>query len=281
MIVVKKTNLFDRSYRGSRRGLSLIELLSAMLVMSMVIGTLAAMSNAVHVSTEYSRGHTTAAQHARVAIERIQRAVRTAYATADYPGVGVIEDAVGVWGFPDTAVIWRPRVTPTTPAAKPFHADGPPRMNELVIFCPDPGEPHKLIELTAADGDTRELNMATLVTDVEALKISNTSKKVVLTDLLRTASVGSDPSTNLRGAVRFNLRISPSATAWADYKAGTTAWQDLPWVQGVHGSKTGLRQTWLRFELQLVPGEATVSDAGALRTTPYFGSAALYYELNQ
>lgn len=270
----------ERYRNETRRGLTLIELLSAMMIMTMIVGTLGAMAKAVFVSSEYGQGHAATSQHARVAIDRIGRAVRGAYASELYPGFGVIDEQVGVWRLADTLVVWRPRVTPSTPTAEPFHAEGPPRFNELVVFCPDPDEPNQLIELTAADGDTRDMTTATLFSDVESLKRSKSSKKVVLTDLLHAASLNGN--SEQRGAVRFEVQVRPTEQQWADYEAGSLAWGDLPWVQGVYSSKTGLRQVWVRIEMQLTPAAAAaVSEKEQLPPVPYFGSAALYYEMNK
>ncbi|MCH8046534.1 MAG: prepilin-type N-terminal cleavage/methylation domain-containing protein [Planctomycetes bacterium] len=270
----------DRSCNTTRRGLTLIELLSAMMIMTMIVGTLGAMAKAVYVSSEYGQGHAATSQHARVAMHRIGRAVRGAYASGPYPGVRVIDQRVSTWRFADTLLVWRPRKTPSTPTGEPYNADGPPRFNEIVIFCPDPDEPHKLIELTAADSDTRELSPATLASDIDALKRSNSSKKVVLSDLLHTAALDSD--SKQRGAVRFEVRVTPTKQQWDDFKAKKLAWGDLPWVQGVYSSKTGLRQVWVRIEMQLTPAAAAaVSEKEQLPPVPYFGSAALYYEMNK
>ena len=264
----------------TRGGITLIELLSAMMIMTMVVGTLGAMAQAVYVSSEYGQGHAATAQHARVSLDRIGRAVRGAYTSELYPGVGVIEQQVGTWRFTDTLLVWRPRVTPSTPTAEPYNTDGPPRMNEIVVFCPDPDEPNKLIELTAADWDKRVVSMATIATIIDALKVSSSSKKVVLTDLLHTAA--RDDISERRGVVRFEVKVTPTEQQWADYEAGSLAWDDLPWVQGVYSNKTGLRQTWVRIEIQLTPAaEAAVSKKEQFSPLPYFGSAVLYYEMNK
>ena len=85
-----------------------------------------------------------------------------------------------------------------------------------------------------------------------------------------------------RGALRFESRLRPSAADWSDYQADNVAWDDLPWVQGICGSQTGLRQAWVRIEMQLVPGQASAThDPSGLRAIPFFGSAAVYYELER
>ncbi len=118
-------------------------------------------------------------------------------------------------------------------------------------------------------------------TNLAALKQATTTKTVVLSTLLRTASTstsGVGPST-LRGAARFETRLRPSAADWAAYKAGSTAWSNLPWVQGIYGTKAGLRQVWVRMELQFSPGTEWIESNAAASAIPFFGSAALYYNL--
>ena len=56
----------------------------------------------------------------------------------------------------------------------------------------------------------------------------------------------------------------------------------MPWVQGVYGSQSGLRQAWLRFELQLMPSEISADrDSSGQQAIPFFGSAAVYYEMHR
>ena len=74
--------------------------------------------------------------------------------------------------------------------------------------------------------------------------------------------------------------LRPDDAQWTQFKAGTLAWKDLYWVQGLFGPQVGLRQAWLRTELQLLPGGTWVSnDPASQRAIPFFGSAAVYYEM--
>jgi hypothetical protein len=115
---------------------------------------------------------------------------------------------------------------------------------------------------------------------IDDLKTSASSQKVVLTDLLRVASADIGGIAGRRGAVRFEQELRPSAAAWSQYKAGTLTWNSLVWPQGLGGSKSGLRQAWLRMELQLMPGdESYAQDPNGSLAVPFFGSAALYYTL--
>ena len=112
-----------------------------------------------------------------------------------------------------------------------------------------------------------------------AMKASNSTQRVVLTTLMRTGSVTDLATTSWRGAVRFETRLRPSQSEWDSYQDGTLAWDELSWVQGIYGSQTGLRQVWLRTELQLTAGETANAAAG--QYVPSFGSAALYYEMHK
>jgi hypothetical protein len=40
-----------------------------------------------------------------------------------------------------------------------------------------------------------------------------------------------------------------------------------------------MRQSWLRTELQLLPGDASSADTTGQQAVPFFGSAALYYQV--
>lgn len=258
--------------------MTLLELTIAMTIMVVVVGALAGLTRTAQQSFEYSEGYGIATQHARVVLDRITQNACQATANEQFPGCLVVAESVGGYRYPDTLVIWRPSGTPAAPA-------GLPRYNELIVYCPSPVTPSQFVELTAPS-DTRTVpaidDLAAWQGELATLKRATTTKTVVLSTLLRTGSTssGGGPST-LRGAARFETRLRPSATVWASYKAGTVTWMNLPWVQGIYGSQAGLRQVWVRMELQLSPGTEWIeSNAAAAMAIPYLGSAALYYNLS-
>jgi hypothetical protein len=102
--------------------------------------------------------------------------------------------------------------------------------------------------------------------------------------LLRTGVIGTSNSGSPieRGAIRFDLRQRPSDAQWQDYKNGSLAWDEIDWVQGIYGTKTGLRQVWCRIELQLDAGSAAeIDDETSQSAITFFGSAAIYHELRK
>ncbi len=264
--------------KRSRRGLSLVELLIATAMMSILVLALGSLAHTLQRANEHSSGHSLATQHARVAVERIQRALYQAHANEQFPGFVVFSDHVGSWSFPDTLVVWQP-------SGKPANAKGMPLFSELVVICPDPNDPHRLLEITNRN-DSRPTpvlsDTAAWNAELSAMKVDPSANQVELTNLLRAARTSNADPNSLRGAVRFNVRLRPSEQQWDDYQSGTADWEDLAWVQDIYGPNTGLRQAWCHFELQLMPGAGSIqNDPTGQTAVPFFGSAAIYYELRR
>ncbi|MCE9547647.1 MAG: prepilin-type N-terminal cleavage/methylation domain-containing protein [Planctomycetia bacterium] len=266
--------------RTARGGMTLVELLMSMFVMSLVALALAAISKAVGNAKAFSDGQGLATQHARVVLSRIESMIEKGTASPDFPVAAVFATQVGTYTFPDILVIWHP-------TGSPANAAGPPLYRELVIYATDPAAPNRLLEITVPN-DTRTTPLltdtASWQTNLSAIINGTSATKTMLTDLLRTASSngGTTSTTQLRGAVRFRVTVRPSTTDWASYKSGTVAFNTLNWVQDIYGSQTGLRQVWCRTELQLLPGyDTAINDPTGKTALPFFGSAALYYQLHK
>lgn len=259
-----------------RRALTLVEMLLAISILGITAGALTGLALSVQQGATYSQGYSTVTQHARVALERITRTVGQAYAAGDYPGAVVVYDAVGSWQFPDTLVVWSPSGTPANPS-------GPPLLGELVIYCPDPSNPNRLLEVTAPGSSVpvplndASLNTAAWRAEIKSLASGNSANAVQLTELVRAAQL--DAGTR-RAAVRFAVDMRPSDSEWAACQAQPTLWDSLAWPQGLGGSQTGLRQVGVRVELQLLPDSwAGQLDPQAQQTVPFLGSATLSYAL--
>jgi hypothetical protein len=256
--------------------MTFVELMLAMSVLALVVGTLAGLARTSQQEFEYSQGYGGATQHARVAIDRITRTIYGATANEQFPGCLVIAETVNGWRYPDTLVVWHP----SGAAADP---DGLPRYCELVIYCPQANNPGRLVEITAP-ADTRTVpaitDSASWQSQIAAIKSDAQSKVVQLSDLLRVCPISTATGAALRAAVRFETRLRPSQTDWDNYKADSVNWTDLPWVQGLYGWQRGMRQVWVRMELQLLP-QAPNGTAGAANEVPvsFFGSASLYYQM--
>lgn len=267
---------------AARRGMTLLELMLAMSISAIMMGALSVLASATRQTADFNQGQSDTTQHARVAMQRISRAVADAYATETYPGVVVVDAIVGSYRFPDTVVVWRPaNGTPANPA-------GPPLIKELVIFGPDVNDPSQLLEVTApTDSRTIQLNEASLNTTsgrtlIAGLKTATTSVRTVITSRVKTASTSATSGGTQRAAIRFECELHPSAAEMASYRAGTTAWNNLSWPQSIYSSSFGLRQIWLRSEIQLLDREKSADGTypATVATLPFFGSATNYYNLN-
>lgn len=265
-----------RAAARSHAGFSLLELVVAMTIMVIVMGSLGAMAKAVNEGALYGETYGTATQHARVAMERIGATVRGATTSDEFPGLIVVEENVSGWGFPDMLVVWHPD-------GLPVDADGLPRFNELRVYCPNSEEPNELLEMTFPT-DTRTVpqpsNKAAWLAEAANMQTSVRTVRTVLTNMVRTAQVSS-LADSVRGAVRFQVRYRPTEDELEDYEAGTASWDTLAWPQGIYTNNIGLRQVWLRIELQVVPGSTSVGAQGADETAvPFLGSAACFYEVH-
>ncbi|MDX1947433.1 MAG: hypothetical protein SFU86_18675 [Pirellulaceae bacterium] len=263
-----------------RRGLSLAELLIAGTIMTMLAGGMGMLVTAVHSAGGHCREQTVAVQHGRSALDRIDRAVRGAVGNEQFPGCLVIATTTGGYTFPDTLVVW----SPATLAADPT---GLPRVSELLLFCPDPAAPNRLMEVRPAASDNTVCpalgSTSAWAALANSLKTAATSTKIELTDQLRTGttatnSTGTPAPSTLRGCARFLLLMSPTAAEWASYRSGTAAWDDLTWPLDLYGTTAGVRRVACQTELQLVPGDPTAASQTAI---PFFGSSVLTFEVSK
>ena len=258
--------------------MTLLELMFATTILVMIVGALGAVANAVQQGYEYTEGYGTATQHARVVIDRITRAVNGATANEQFPGFLVVPGYEGSWRYPDTLVVWHPSGSAANPT-------GLPLFSELIIYCPSLSSPNSLLEIRVpSDNRTAPAvtDQTTWASELQTIKTSATAQVVTLTTYLRSCNAAISGPAKMRGAARFESHLTPSDSQWTQYKAGTLAWNQLPWVQGIYGAQTGLRQAWLRMELQFVPGpQWTSTNTAAARAVPFFGSAAVYFQLHQ
>jgi prepilin-type N-terminal cleavage/methylation domain-containing protein len=253
-----------------RRGLTLVELLISSAIMAMMAAALGTLALAVADGNQYSQGRSAAAQHARVALDRIRTTCLEAHASEEFPGFVALTETIGSWNFSDTLVVWR--------ATNPADPEGLPLLSELVIFTPDPQAPNRLLEVTAPSQNIPAPSPTSATawrSGIEWLLQQPTTKVTQLTDLVRTPE--SDSGDRL-AAIRFHVLHRPSDDELAEYEGGMIAWSALPWAQSIRGTGSGMRQAWCRIELQLMPGEGAADlDPEGHTALTFFGSAAIYY----
>jgi hypothetical protein len=255
-----------------RAGFTMAEVLISSVVVVMIVMAIATLTSAVQQNADYSYATTTVHQHGRVILERIAAAVNGAAASTTEPPVAVISATSSTYTFPDTLVVWR--------EDKDDAKKGSPQANELVVYCPNPGNPSELWELTDKTNtqDVTLADAAALATRVSAMQVSSATEKATLTTMMRSTLSG-DVGVP-RAGLRFTLEMRPDEVEWSGYLAARSdaAWKSLSWAQGIHGSKTGLRQARVAIEVQLVPEQ---NSGDATEALPFLGSAAVYYELKK
>ena len=250
----------------------------AIAIMGIMAAALSTLGATVQMANQYATEQGISTQHARVLIERVQRNLSRAHANESFPGFVAIPYTKGGVTYPQALVIWEP----TDEASDP---DGSPILGELVIYACDPDSPNRLLEITYRDSSatvpeaTESSDWRTLI---QNLIDSENTTVTELTDLLRAAKPNYGTNTSYYSTLRFETRYTPSDQELSDYASSSANWEDLSWALGISGSNSGLRQSWCRFEFQVMPTSDTskyseLSD----QAIPYFGSAAIYYQVDK
>jgi len=261
-----------------RGGLTLAELLVAATIMLMIAAAVGTLASAVKSTNDYCNGYTTAAQHARVALSRIEHAVANAYANEQFPGCLVVAEQAGSSSLPNTLVVWYPTTGSVT------NTTGLPLISEIVVYGFDPAYPNHLIEVRSPSENTTvptTSDTSGWKTLTDRLKSSTTLTKSVLTDRLRTAPITGDYSStlspsDLRGEIRFRRLMAPSDSEWTQYRANLKTWQSLSWPLDSYRSTSGTRAVACQTEIQIAPGSMA---SAAVTAIPFYGSAHITYEL--
>jgi hypothetical protein len=257
--------------------LTLAELLIATTIMVMIGGAMALLAATVHSTNDHCSQQLTSAQHARIVLDRVERAMEKAIGNEQFPACLVISEQIGEQEFPQTVAIW----SPIGPAANP---SGLPLVREIVLFTPRPTSPNVLLELRLP-GDANSVpppaDIAGWRALADAIRTSQMAERIVLTDRLRTAPVSGDwneslTAGQLRGVVRFRRVMSPTEEAWAEYRAATRPWSDLNWPLDSYRSTSGTRAVVCQTEVQMAVGNMTAASSTAV---PFFGSTYFSYEL--
>jgi hypothetical protein len=265
------------SRRRPRRGLTLAELLVAGTVLVLIGGAMSTLAYAVYASYEVCRDQSQAAQHARVSLDRIERAVSEATASESFPGCLIVNFTADGYTFPDSLAVWRPSGTAADPT-------GLPRVNELIVFSCTPSEPNKLLEMTwpantsAAPAASNQFGWRALI---DSFHSSTETVKNQLTDRLHVGRVDTTPLiegllTTRRGMIRFKRMMAPSDSQWSAYRGGQRSWQSIDWPLDLYGSQTGMRTVNLQVELQVLSGNELHPEP-----LPFFGSANVTYALRK
>ena len=261
-----------------RTAFTLGEMLVSITILVMIAGTVGVLSVATQQASEHCRGQALAAQHARIALGRIETNVRTAWASESFPGCASFSTTVGTNSYPDTLVIWKP----TSTAANPT---GLPKVSELLVYTPDATSPNTLNEIRWASSTATAPALTSTASWTTLLTSFRTATGVVrtpVTDILRSAASGATPGSKAdKGCLRFKVLLAPTDAQWTSYRAGATTWNALDWPLDSYGTSTGTRTVVCQTELQIKPPVGGVDSSTGEGILPFFGSASLSYDLTK
>lgn len=257
----------------SRAGLTLVELMVAASVMSLVAVTLGGLVHAVDTARSYISGMQLASSQGQFAIDRIKSAVQRAGTYQSESGSTVFGAGV-IWNSdrPEILVVW-------TGGREESRSDqgtstDPPPANEIVIYTPDPDAPHRLVEIAvpSATGtvDFADAGFETRIRQI--ISNSEPDERVTICDRIRIAVDGTDTA----AALRFEAEQTPSDGDVATTAPQTSEWRNLNWYGGISSSTAGLRHFLLRIELQVLT-DGTPGDPASKIAMPIFGAASRRY----
>lgn len=265
-------------------GVTLIELLMAMTITAMLSVVLGGIVLAVQTARQHTEGLEEATLQAGAALERIEFMIAHAgtYRAGGGPvtlGMAVVPRRWSSFDLPEALVVWSGGRTGGM--ADAGLQSRLPRINELVIYTPDPTEPRHLVEIThPANNGAIDFRDGSFASAVRTLIDSPDAKKTLLVNRIRRSQLSGFAgfSTAHAANVRFELTQSPTDADLAAAAPGTAGWLALPWSGGIVSSTSGLRQATVRIELQIEPRahEARGADQKTI-AIPFFGSEGIRY----
>lgn len=263
-------------------GLSLIELILALGITAMVTVALCGLTSAVQSAWTISRNYHEVCLQGRAVLDRIRWMVGQA---GTYRidggrvrlGVEVIARTTDGVVLPEILVVWsggrsggiQEKRQPTLVL---------PRINELVIYVPDPGAANRLVEIQFPS-NTSTIDFASSGFQTQILSLiagSTADQRLMLADRLRVCRL-SESGASI-GCLRFELLQKPTEAQVTNTVVGSDQWHALPWSQGMGFSRGGMRQATVRIELQLeTVNGASLVGVSSPTAIPIPGSASVRY----
>jgi hypothetical protein len=253
--------------------MTLVELMVAASVMSLVAVTLGGLVQAVDTARGYINSMQLASFQGQFAIDRVKSAVQRS-GTYRLGSSSTVAGVAAIWNSdrPDTLVVW------TGGREESLSDQGTlnrlPLANEIAIYTPDPDGAERLVEIVvpSASGtiDFAASNFETRVRQLIAN--SDPDERVTLCDRVRVAANNTDRV----AALRFEIEQTPDSGAIATTAPGTVNWRSLQWYGGISSSSAGLRHILVRIEIQVLT-DGTPGDPASEIAMPVFGSASRRY----
>jgi Tfp pilus assembly major pilin PilA len=253
--------------------MTLVELMVAASVMSLVAVTLGGLVQAVNTARTYISAMQLASSQGQFTTDRIKSAMQRS-GTYRVGSSSTIAGIAVVWNSdrPETLVVWTGGREESLSDQGTLHRL--PLANEIVIYTPDPDRAERLVEIVVPSASgTIDFAASDFETRVRQLIAnSDPDQRVTLCDRVRVAADG----TGKIAAIRFEMEQSPDNSAISTTAPGTVNWRSLQWYGGISSSSAGLRHVLVRIEMQVLT-DGTPGDPASDIAMPVFGSASRRY----
>ncbi len=270
--------------RVRRSGLTLVELLMAMAISSMLIVALGGIVTATQSAWTHTRGIEDTQAQVTAAFDRIKMMVSQAgiYQVSSQPpqvGIGVVTHSWNYIDIPNTLVVW-------TGGRNGGISDSGtltrlPKMNELLIYTIDPNDSYNMVEI-ALPGSTLDVdfNSSSFSNTIRTAITSNQAESALLCNRLKKSQyiLSGKPWGPNTGNLLFGIIKTPSDSSLSGVSAGTSSWMNLNWPQGTVSANTGLRQISVLYEAHIDVMERTsLNEENSTTALPFFGSCSRLY----
>ncbi|WP_339730382.1 prepilin-type N-terminal cleavage/methylation domain-containing protein [uncultured Gimesia sp.] len=269
---------------GSRGGLTLVELLMAMAISSILVVALGGIVTATQSAWKHTQGIEDSQAQITATFDRIKMMVSQAgiYQVSGQPpqvGLAVVTNSWNSIDIANTLVVW------TGGRNGGISDQGTltrlPKINELLIYTSDPDDAHNLIELALPDIDSSiDFNSSSFNSTIRSAISSNSAESALLSNRIKASQfiLSGNPWGTPVGNIRFEIVKTPSDSNLSGVSPGTSAWMNLSWPQGTASATSGLRQIRINYEIQFETAERTaLNDANSPTALPFFGSSSRYY----
>ncbi len=261
-------------------GFTLPELLVSMMIFSLLSAVIGSLSLAVHTAWTFSESMERARHESDAFHQRLNWMIRQ---TATYrdssgvrqPGIFVIEQwssaGLSANSSGDLLVLWSGGSNGNL-AGGDF-PNRTPLLSELVVYTWDAAPApvlesqsessplqttaRRLVEVTfPEDSQTVSFDAANFAATIREAVLSPAARRLpIITRLAIThlESTGNPSAPSFRGAIRFQLRQSPSPNELASAVRGSQAWKELPWYGGFCSNSAGQRVSHISWQIAMDP----------------------------
>lgn len=268
----------------SRGGLTLVELLMAMAISSILVVALGGIVTATQSAWKHTQGIEDSQAQITATFDRIKIMVSQAgvYQVSGQPpqiGLAVVTHSWNSIDIANTLVVW-------TGGRNGGISDQGiltrlPKISELLIYTSDPDDAHNLIEVALPGVDSSiDFTSSSFNSTIRSAIKSNSAESALLSNRIKSSQfvLSGNPWGSPVGNIRFEIVKTPSDSSLSSVSPGTSDWMNLPWPQGATSSTSGLRLVTINYEIQFETAERTsANDINSPTALPFFGSSSRYY----